>query len=123
MTGTRQTLTLKQWIRKHLRNPAAEDAIRLAVVLSILLSIFSSYVVVHLQECQQQYSEANASALRARDKASRQDRTAMDMLVTSVSTSKTADDTRAALKAYLDTRAEADRVRAENPLPVPERFC
>lgn len=115
----------KMWDRLNevLASQQIETVIRVAVVLSIVLSLGASYWVTHLQSCQTDYATRNAAALRARDVAATQDRAAMDGLVTSISLAKSAADTRAALQAYIDARARSDKVRAENPLPVPERFC
>jgi hypothetical protein len=114
---------VRQRVKEALTSETAETAIRLAVVLSIVLSLTSSFFVTRLQSCQQKYSEANAIALRARDAAAQQDRAAWDGLIIAVNTAQNGSDTRAALKAYIDTRAAADKIRAENPLPVPERIC
>lgn len=115
--------TVRQRVKEALTSETAETAIRLAVVLSIVLSLTSSFFVARFQVCQQKYSEANATALRARDAAAQQDRAAWDGLIISINVARNGSDTRAALQAYIDTRAQADKIRAENPLPVPERIC
>lgn len=117
---------IRSWMvrtRHWLKTGAADNAIRVAVVLSIALSLFSNFYVNKLQTCQTNYSLTNAAALRARDVAAQTDRKAWDDMVGAVLSATTREESRGALESYVATRARADALRAQNPLPVPERFC
>jgi hypothetical protein len=100
-----------------------ETVLRLLVVLSIILSFVASYQVTRLYRCQAAYSEASAAALRARDRASFDDRKATDDMVTSILSSTTGAETLKALQEYVATRTRTDLERSQNPLPVPGNFC
>jgi hypothetical protein len=101
----------------------AEVVIRIAVILSILLSLFASIRVYNLIDCQRKYTVANAVALQARDNASRVDQEATDKMVLAVSTATNSTQVSAALQEFLKTRRQAEEERARNPYPLPQNFC
>lgn len=93
--------------------------IMLASVIALGVAVWSGIRNSEHAQCQSMVNELMARALSERAKAADADRSALDQLV-SDSLSATSDtQIRAALERYRETRAQADRDRAEHPLPQP----
>lgn len=67
--------------------------------------------------CQANYNQAFVEQLKARSEITDDDRKSLAELVQSVSTSRSRAQSAAALKKYLETKAENDKQRAAHPLP------
>jgi hypothetical protein len=86
-------------------------------LLALLLSVFFGVQQYHLTQCQARYAEVSNASQRARSEAADVDRKAQDALFRAV-----ADNPRTAIgaiRAYNDSRSQADRQRAANPVPPP----
>lgn len=88
-------------------------------VLAMVLAVVSGLRSQSYARCQAAVNDALVAAQIGRDEAAAHDRQAVDRMVTDVLAARSPADTRAALERYRDTRAEADRNRAEHPLPAP----
>jgi hypothetical protein len=86
-------------------------------LLALVLSVYFGVQQFHLTQCQARYAEASNASQRARASAADVDRRAQDALFKAVADSPRSAIT--AIRAYNDSRAEADRQRAANPVPPP----
>lgn len=95
----------------------------LVLLAASLAALSLSYVTTaRLQaytRCQVAVNDAIVNAQRARADAATTDREALDKLVTGVLAAQDRSASRAALQAYVDARADADKARADNPIPDP----
>lgn len=95
----------------------AARTVQVVAVVALLLSVVFGVQQYRLTKCQAQYAEASNASQRARAEAAEVDRLAQDKMFTTV-----AADPRAAIDAirsYNESRADANRQRAANPIPPP----
>lgn len=108
--------------------PARERTIGVIVLVMSLAALgvagYSSLRTRSYVECQADWSQAYATSAAQRAQAADTDRRAVDDMVAAVLSARTAAESRAALLAYQQARADADRRRAANPAPaLPDEVC
>lgn len=68
-------------------------------------------------QCQTRTNQEFQAALATRNRIAEEDRRVTDQLVIDITRATTREQSRAALEAYLEARADNDAARAKNPLP------
>jgi hypothetical protein len=107
--------------QRILRAADTQAGHRIVAVL-VLLSIFAvSYLMWRQQDqtdCTAEYNQRSAASAQARAEAADVERKALVAMVRAVVEEPRGDE-RAALERYLETTAETDKQRRENPVPPP----
>lgn len=113
-----------------LKERVVEWAIRVAVLVSLGMGMFTGYRLTALVHCQARYNQQAAIASRARAEAYEQDRAAEDAMWNAFDAARTLPPEQArqrsleAFQKYLQFRAQANKQRAEHPLPkLPSETC
>lgn len=94
-------------------------AAQIVAFLSLFLSVAVGAKQYSLASCLADYNNQSAQASGQRLDAAEADRRALDEMLASVVNAKERSAAGAALRAYVDARADADAKRARNPLPAP----
>lgn len=116
--------TVTNRIRAALDSRAMTRVVQLIAFLSLLLSLGVGAKQYALADCLARYNDEAAASQKARAQAAEEDRQAVDTMVKSVVNSHSRAESRAALLAYVNTRAVNDEKRRANPAPVgPSELC
>lgn len=98
--------------------------VTLAVIVILLLTLWTASQQRALYACQVHYAEAVAVSQAPRVEAAQEDRKAVDDMVRAVIMARVGGDVSKALNTYVATREAADAKRAAHPLPEPpSKFC
>ena len=101
---------------EHFLTTETFDAwMRVIVFISIALSLFFSFQELATAHQVQSNTSCLKSYIAFNNAVAGQDRAVVDQLVTTISSAKSATDTRAALATYITQRHQNDRLRAANP--------
>ncbi len=106
-------------LRAWLSSRGMEDAVRIAVVASLGLSLAVALQQQQLVGCLVEYNDGVAKVNDARVGAGEEDRRELDRMLTTWLNARERGAALKALQDYVRARERADRVRAENPLPAP----
>lgn len=104
---------VKTWLESRQANLAWKAMALAALLLSVAIGVQQ----IRMTGCQARYNEASNISQRARAEAAATDRVAIDALLVAV-----ADNPRSAIdavRAYNESRRQADVQRAQNPVPPP----
>lgn len=116
----------RAWV--WLDSPAARRVMTLLAVASMGLSVFVLAKQYQLTDCLAAYNDRSAQATGARTEAAERDRSAQDRMWQAFADAgdpaKVPPDqaqayAKAAFERFLKDRAEANKQRAQNPLPAP----
>lgn len=104
---------VKSWLESRQANMVWKGMALAALLLSVVIGVQQ----IRMTGCQARYNEASNISQRARAEAAATDREALDRMLLAV-----ADDPRSAIvaiRAYNESRRQADVQRAANPVPPP----
>jgi hypothetical protein len=100
----------------------ANVAWKLMALAALVMSLFIAAKQYEMTGCQARYNEASNISQRARSEAATVDRVALDKLLVQVA--EQPHSAIVAIRQYNQSRADADRQRAANPVPPsPSETC